>query len=1096
MTNRARVFVLAITVMGMLSGIDADSAAANDQPDQLVSGKKLLIKHNSDPSKSKLVFISKDAAFALPNAGGNPILEGATLQVLDMATGLGSTFVLDASMWSAIPNGYKYKNPSGSPCRVVIIKLGKLLKGVCKGTGVTLTPPLQNGGSGQAGVILRVGTDTIRYCAVFGNPLKNEGSGGNGKFIAKNSAAPAACPLCGNGSVNGPDEQCDDGNNVSGDCCSATCQQEPNGNACSDGNPCTSNDTCTSGVCNGAPNCGNGVLDLGCGEQCDVPDESGCNGPGLCKGDCTCAPAPTCAADPGRVLFLGAQADLCENLTNQPTCESAYVRPGSGVTSCYWDGGGCADCTPDAQAEGLCQNTCDPITCDSDSSRTIFAGGPDSAACRQFDGDQTSCEQAFHATQSGGVASCFYDSGDCRGCGGNNASDGLCTNTCAVCGQDPSRTIFVGGPNTQACRQFDGDAASCEQAFHWEAQCGESTSCYYDANDDTCRGCGQQNLNDAVCQNTCVSGPLTCEHDPSRTNFVGGPNASACHIYDSDPAQCVTAFHRTQGGGAAACYYDFDFNQCNGCGPGHQQNGECINTCVYGEGTCDQDPSRIFYLGGPGTTACGIVNGTTGAEAYCEQSYHLGREGFASCFWDDGDCRGCGSGNEAEARCQNTCQSGPVECTDNPSRTLFAGNPESSACQVYSSTVGDSSDCDIAFHLGRYGISSCTFDIGTGDCTGCGIPRSGECTNECDAPSCDGDLSRTVYAGGVNSSACHQFDGLPAACNQAFHIGQYGVASCYYDAGECKGCGPQNEGDGFCTNTCPLCTHDPARSNFVGGPNNAACHQFDNNQASCEGAFHFDQYLKPTSCYYDANSGDCNGCGTGHQASGDCQNTCLYGPVDCAKDPSRTLFTGGPDTNACHVYDGDPASCASAFHRGSSGVASCYYDFGDCSGCGPNNQQNGNCMNSCAFGAPSCENDPTRTRFMGGPNNGACHAFDGDPAGCAQAFHIDQNGNADSCYYDIDGDECRGCGPGNVGQCINTCINGPSTCTLDPSRTTNAGGPQTGACQEFTDEVSCMAGFHTGQCGVASCYWDSGACQGCGQFNETSHQCFNTCVVP
>ena len=36
---------------------------------------------------------------------------------------------------------------------------------------------------------------------------------------------------------------------------------------------------------------------------------------------------------------------------------------------------------------GLCTNTCvPPPSCD-DSSRTIFAGGPGTAACRQFDGD-------------------------------------------------------------------------------------------------------------------------------------------------------------------------------------------------------------------------------------------------------------------------------------------------------------------------------------------------------------------------------------------------------------------------------------------------------------------------------------------------------------------------------------------------------------------------------------------------------------------------------------------------------------------------------------------------------------------------------------
>jgi len=56
--------------------------------------------------------------------------------------------------------------------------------------------------------------------------------------------------LCGNHELD-QGEQCDDGNRVNGDCCSSTCQFEPNGTACNDGKSCTSPDTCQSGVCTG-----------------------------------------------------------------------------------------------------------------------------------------------------------------------------------------------------------------------------------------------------------------------------------------------------------------------------------------------------------------------------------------------------------------------------------------------------------------------------------------------------------------------------------------------------------------------------------------------------------------------------------------------------------------------------------------------------------------------------------------------------------------------------------------------------------------------------------------------------------------------------
>src|SRR5207244_2154411 len=84
----------------------------------------------------------------------------------------------------------------------------------------------------------------------------------------------ASCRLevCGNG-IRDVGEQCDDGNTVSGDGCSATCQREPGcgdgvvgpGETCDDGNT-VSGDGC-SATCQREPRCGDGILDSG--EQCD-----------------------------------------------------------------------------------------------------------------------------------------------------------------------------------------------------------------------------------------------------------------------------------------------------------------------------------------------------------------------------------------------------------------------------------------------------------------------------------------------------------------------------------------------------------------------------------------------------------------------------------------------------------------------------------------------------------------------------------------------------------------------------------------------------------------------------------------------------------
>lgn len=58
---------------------------------------------------------------------------------------------------------------------------------------------------------------------------------------------------CGDGILD-PGEQCDDGNNQDGDCCSATCQFESAGSPCNDGNQCTDPDVCDgAGKCVGGP---------------------------------------------------------------------------------------------------------------------------------------------------------------------------------------------------------------------------------------------------------------------------------------------------------------------------------------------------------------------------------------------------------------------------------------------------------------------------------------------------------------------------------------------------------------------------------------------------------------------------------------------------------------------------------------------------------------------------------------------------------------------------------------------------------------------------------------------------------------------------
>jgi cysteine-rich repeat protein len=101
----------------------------------------------------------------------------------------------------------------------------------------------------------------------------------------------AALLRCGNGLLD-RDEQCDDGNTVSGDGCSADCRSnERCGNAFLDvsvGELCdTAGDSATCDSDCTLARCGDGHVNAAAGEQCDDGNLVGGDG---CENDCTLSP--------------------------------------------------------------------------------------------------------------------------------------------------------------------------------------------------------------------------------------------------------------------------------------------------------------------------------------------------------------------------------------------------------------------------------------------------------------------------------------------------------------------------------------------------------------------------------------------------------------------------------------------------------------------------------------------------------------------------------------------------------------------------------------------------------------------------------------
>jgi hypothetical protein len=172
------------------------TAAVGLGVDVLIPAKISIVK----PAKLAK-FVSKSAtgfSLPVPASADDPTTAGAQLRFFDTGGLAGSvTFTLGAAGWKGLGNpagskGYKYKgkdDPSGGACSTVLIK-ETVIKAVCKGTAVTLTPPF----TATEGIIIGIpaGTAaTLRYCAELGGTEKKNDATA---LKRKDAPAPADCP--------------------------------------------------------------------------------------------------------------------------------------------------------------------------------------------------------------------------------------------------------------------------------------------------------------------------------------------------------------------------------------------------------------------------------------------------------------------------------------------------------------------------------------------------------------------------------------------------------------------------------------------------------------------------------------------------------------------------------------------------------------------------------------------------------------------------------------------------------------------------------------------------------------------------------------
>ena len=173
--------------------------------EESLAGTTLLVKEKEgDPTKKKLVWKAKDDAIQAPapGAAGDPTLAGGRIFVGNPITGETDEFPLPAIGWSLIgspasPKGYKYKDGKREygPCKVVIVKNGKLIKASCQGEdiGFSLDEPSQD----RLTVQLQLGS-LPAYCTTFGGDISRDvgtGLSATGQFKSKKAPAPSECSL-------------------------------------------------------------------------------------------------------------------------------------------------------------------------------------------------------------------------------------------------------------------------------------------------------------------------------------------------------------------------------------------------------------------------------------------------------------------------------------------------------------------------------------------------------------------------------------------------------------------------------------------------------------------------------------------------------------------------------------------------------------------------------------------------------------------------------------------------------------------------------------------------------------------------------------
>src|SRR5438132_984060 len=462
-----------------------------------------------------------------------------------------------------------------------------------------------------------------RYSQVIAAMGGTEGSIRNTDMMDLNAAitqivdAAIAGACCGNGVID-PGEDCDDGNQVNGDCCSSNCQFEPATTLCRPAaGPCDVADFCTGtsaacpsdakkkSVCRAAA----GPCDVA--ERCDGTHDT-CPADAFKSADTECrAAAGVCdtaesctGTDTSCPADVKKTADLCRPAAGpcdvDERCDGTHdACPADGFQAagmvCRAAAGACdavetctgsaAACPADVKRTDVCRPATGPCdvaeTCD---------GTHDTCPADGFKTPGTECRASAGACDvaevcSGSVATCPSDkkkTGVCRSSAGPCDAAESCDGTHNDCPADAFQ------PSTATCR---ASAGACDGA---ELCTGSSAACPPDAcPGDAFKAAGTECRAAAgACDvaESCTGSAAACPADVKRTD-VCRPAAGACDVaescdgtHDDCPADTLQAAGTVCRVAAGACDAA---ESCTGSDVACPADVKKTDVCRPAAGACD-----------------------------------------------------------------------------------------------------------------------------------------------------------------------------------------------------------------------------------------------------------------------------------------------------------------------------------------------------------------------------------------------------------------------------------------------------------------------------------------------------------------------------